>query len=177
MFLAVVMMLSIFSLPALADGYEKYSDNGFTVEIVPNEIAEKELPEDLLAALHSETYNTHGATAPTEKSLWNLSSKEYTFHVKTQKDKNTIYSNYVFTGHDGKITVSFTDYVTDSGKFTFKVYKRGLISTRIYQVDCENGSTKSYDIDIKDADALVYFSFTSTSTTMDIDNGRVVKGK
>ena len=55
MLLALLMALSMLALPVLAEEYNDFTvENGsYTVEIVPTFIVERDLPDNLKAALHS----------------------------------------------------------------------------------------------------------------------------
>lgn len=61
-----------------------------------------------------------GKDVPTE--IHDLSTKSYKFDFITVND-TTMYTSYRFTGHDGKITLTFTENGGGSGKYEVAVCK------------------------------------------------------
>lgn len=179
MLLALLMVLSMLALPVLAEEYSGFTvENGsYTVEIVPTFIVERDLPDNLKAALHSSRTDTYSASKPSFDNIWNLTSDgRYNFTISTQFDKNTIYSNYVFSGHGGKIVGKVYDYVETDGKFEFRLYKTTGLITRICTIKCKNNDSTKISCDIEDSNTLVYFACKSDNTTMDISNSYIEKG-
>ena len=182
MLLALLMALSMLALPVLAEEYNDFTvENGsYTVEIVPTFIVERDLPDNLKAALHSSRTGTCSASKPDFDNIWNLTSNgQYSFKVNTSKYNNTIYSNYVFSGHGGKIKGYIKDYTTKTHKddaFKFKLYKTTGLITKIYSVTCKNGGHASISHDIGDSDTLVYFACVADETTMNIYKSYIEKG-
>lgn len=179
MLLALLVALSMLALPVLAEEYNDFTvENGsYTVEIVPTFIVERDLPDNLKAALHSSRTDTCSASKPDFDNIWNLTSNgKYSFSVSTQFDHNTIYSNYVFSGHGGKIVGKVRDYVKTDGKFEFRLHKTTGLITRIYTVKCKNNDSTKISCDIDDPNTLVYFACKSEDTTMDIANSYIEKG-
>lgn len=153
----LVVLISILSItcPVYAKSVE---NDGFTVETFPNEEIEATLPDYLREALNSEVA-TCGTTKPSASSVYDLTAKgKYNFTVST-KLNTTIYSRYVFTGHDGEVKFYLNDTSTDSGSYKVKIYKKGLVDTTVYtKSNCPHDDVTSFYVSIDDVDAKIYFA-------------------
>lgn len=160
--LAMLLSLSVFAIPVKAE-----NDNGFTVEIVPNAIAEADLPEALKAALNETVISPYGTAVPSGSKIYDLGNGPYSFSAYTKRG-STIYSNYYFIGHDGAIDGCIYDDSTASGSFTFKLYKKGLVTTTVYSKKCYNGEKNDLYCSFNDSNAKVYFAIVGDKSTVDI---------
>lgn len=147
---------------------------GFTVEIVPNEEIEATLPEYLRDALNDEIA-TYGISKPSISNTYDLRNGKYNFSVDTVLE-TTIYSKYVFIGHEGNVKFYINDTSTDSGGYTIKVYKKGLIDTRIYSKTYSHDDAVSFSLSFNDADAKIYFAIVPEGTTRIGSNSYIAKG-
>ncbi len=176
--LALLLSIVLFpgSIPVSAEEI-KASDSlndGITIEIVPNEVIEASLPAYLRDALNDDAV-TYGISRPGSNDIYNLSNGEYYFSVDTVLD-TTIYSKYVFIGHDGKVNFYINDTSTASGDYTVKVYKKGLIDTTIYTRVCDHDASTSFGISFDDAEAKIYFAIIPDGTTRISSNSYIAKG-
>ena len=147
---------------------------GFTVEIVPNEEIEATLPEHLRTALNDDVA-TYGISKPSSSNTYDLRNGKYNFSVDTVLE-TTIYSKYVFIGHEGNVEFYINDTSTDSGGYTLKVFKKGLIDTRIYSKTYNHDDEVSFTVPINDADAKIYFAIVPEGTTRIESNSYIAKG-
>lgn len=133
-----------------------------SIEVISNEEADALLPEYMTAAFdednadHSGNISTYGLSYPSKESKWNLNTKgQYDFSVDTQNSK--IYSDYVFTGHKGSVTVYLDETSSSSGEYTFKLCKRGVINTTIHKYKFSHGVPQTIAMGGFDSDDLIYF--------------------
>ena len=155
--LAVIMIFAILPVSAFAAETPKAPDS---IEVVPNEVAEANLPQDLKDALNSKLV-TCGTSKPSKTH--DLSSEgSYDFTV-TSRLNTTIYSNFIFVGHGGKIHFYFNDTSTDTKGYTVKVYSKGKL-TAIATYSGSDDDTLSFTLSV-DKDAKIYFAVVPKGTT------------
>lgn len=171
-FALVIVTIFSLSIPAFASALEI---EGCSVEIIPNEIIDEQLPAELLAALMENEIMPYGQSAPSSGNTYNLANGAYNFSVST-KLNTTIYSNYVFTGHGGSVSVYLNDTSTASGSYQFKIYKRGLIDTTVYTRTCNHDDTAKFTTNVGDADSKIFFAVVPKGTTYIGENSYIAKG-
>lgn len=157
---SIVSMMVIGASATTADDLE-LSENAhlLSVTVVPNHIADADLPEDLAEALASDSATTYGTTEPSKNNVWDLNSDgTYDFTVNTTND--TVYSNYVFTGHYGKLRFRIVENSGRSGYAVFQVRKRNLWNTTIYNVGIDRGTEKvtefNWNAGLQDDDKIYF---------------------
>ncbi len=168
---AAFVLFSSSAAFACNDSNAKIGENGLvSIEVIPNEEADKLLPECLQEAiglLSEEGVQPYGQDRPETSSTWNLGSKgKFSFSVNTEG--TTIYSPYVFTGHNGSVTVYLNEtYSKSSGKYTFKLYKRNSIfDTTLYTYEFDHGAEQTIEMNNFDKDDLIYISVTPNKKTV-----------
>lgn len=155
--LAVIMIFAILPVSVFAAETPKAPD---FIEVVPNEVAEANLPQDLRDALNSDIV-TYSTSKPSKTH--DLSSEgSYDFNVTSIRN-TTIYSNVVFVGHGGKIHFQFNDTSTDTKGYTVKVYSKSK-STAIATYSGADDDTLSFTLSV-DEDAKIYFAVVPKGTT------------
>lgn len=158
LFLAVIMIFAILPVSAFATETPTAPDS---IEVVPNEVAEANLPQDLKDALNSK-FVTCGTSKPSK--TYDLSSEgTYSFPVDSVLN-TTIYSKYIFVGHNGTLYFSFNDHSNDGNGYTVKVYKKGLVTTTIATYNGADDDTLSFSLSVA-TDAKVYFAVIPKGTT------------
>ena len=141
-----------------------------SIEVIPNEEADKLLPECLQEAIRSlseEGVQPYGQSKPDTSSKWDLGSKgKFNFSVNTEG--TTIYSPYVFTGHNGSVKVYLNEtYSQSSGKYTFKLYKRNsFFDTTLYTYEFDHGTEQTIEMSDFGEDDLIYISVTPNKRTV-----------
>lgn len=158
---ALSLILLGCALPVSANASN--SEEGLvSIEVISNEEADAFLPEYMVEAFAEETedvsgnVSTYGLSYPSKKDKWNLDTEgKYEFSVDTQG--SAIYSDYVFTGHGGSVKVHLNETTSSSGKYTFKLCKRGLINTTIYKYEFSHGLKQTISMNDFDSDDLIYF--------------------
>ncbi len=169
--LAVTIMLLVPTEVKAAD----FNEKDFEVEIYPNTEIEATLPAYLREALNSDAVITpYGTHKPSSNSIHDLNYSRYDFSVTSKLD-STIYSKVVLTGHDGRITFHIHDSSEAAGGYILRVYKKGVIDTRVYKTELAHGEIYDFSVDIKDKDAKIYFSVEAKGTT-NITGSYVMKG-
>ena len=132
-----------------------------SVETVSAEEAEEKLPPEVYQALYGDAFDDeislYGLEEPKTSNQYNLREKgKYYFPVSTKLD--LIYSDYVFTGHSGHLTVFLKETSLGSSNYKFIVYRRGTLyfDTEIDTYEFPRGSEEKGYI-ICNEDDLVYF--------------------
>ena len=122
---------------------------------------EATLPQDLRDALNREIV-TYGTSKPSK--AYDLSSSgTYSFDVDSVLN-TTIYSKYIFIGHNGTLNFSFYDSSDDGKGYTVKVYKKGLTTTTIATYSGADDDTLSFSLSVA-TNAKVYFAVIPNGTT------------
>lgn len=162
---ALLALVLIMSCSTSAFAMETNEDN-YTIEVVPNEEIDAKLPSYLVNALNTEgEVIPYGISKPSSDNVHDLSSGRYDFEVST-KLNTTIYSRYIFTGHEGSVTFYLNDSSTDSGSYTVKVYKRGIFDTVIKtKKNCEHGEVSTFTFSSIDPEAKIFFAIIPDGTT------------
>jgi len=156
--LAIFMIFAILPVSAFAAEKPKAPDS---IEVVPNEVVEATLPQDLRDALNSEIV-TYDQTKPSK--TYDLSSSgTYSFDVDSVFN-TTIYSKRIFIGHNGTLNFSFFDTSTDGKGYKVKVYKKGKIDTTIATYSGADDDSLSFSLSVA-KDAKVYFAVIPKGTT------------
>ena len=91
------------------------------------------------------------------------SQGSYGFTV-TSRLNTTIYSKYIFVGHNGTLDFSFYDSSDDGKGYTVKVYKKGLTTTTIATYSGTDGDSLSFSLSVAE-DAKIYFAVVPKGTT------------
>lgn len=176
MLIVLAMLMTVFPAVSAENSVpadEGFDNDEFTVEVLPNEEVEASLPEYLQDALN-DTITTYGAFKPSSSSVYDLSTGRWDFYVYS-KMNSTIYSRYVFVGHDGAVRIRMYDFSTDSGNYTLKVFKKGLFDTTVYSKVCEHDSLTDVTVDVGDPDAKIYIAVIANGIT-DIQDAFIEKG-
>ncbi len=154
---------------ALASAETQSTEGLVSVEIIPNYIVDAYLPENLREAVAprnmiSNDYSTRGTTVPSADSTWNLTSDgAYSFHVNSSTQ--TIYSNYVFTGHYGSVKVYLDEISSTSGQYTFRLYKRGVFNTVLYKYKFDHGAEQTIEMSSFNSTDKIFFAITPDGLT------------
>lgn len=139
-----------------------------SVEYIPDDSEDMQIPEEVQSAFweatqedNSNTATPYGTGIPKASNKHDLSKSAYYF--KVDSTYSTIYSNYVFTGHGGSVTMNISDASETPGakEFLVKVFVRGWLGTGtlVYQIAL-NRNTQNNRFTVKDLDSddLVYFT-------------------
>lgn len=158
---ALSLILLGCAFPAFANA-SSAKEGLVSIEVISNEEADSLLPEYMTAAFDENNANnvgnisTYALSYPSKENKWNLNQKgQYDFSVETHGSK--IYSDYVFTGHKGSVTVYLDETSSSSGEYTFKLCKRGLVNTTIHKYKFSHGVPQTIAMSGFDSDDLVYF--------------------
>lgn len=156
--LAVIMIFALLPVSTLAAEPQKAPDS---IEVFPNEVIEANLPQYLRDALNNDAV-TYGVSKP--NTTYDLASDgAYDFTV-TSRLNTTIYSKYIFIGHNGTLDFSFYDSSDDGKGYTVKVYKKGTFDTTIATYSGADGDSLSFSVAVA-TDAKVYFAVVPNGTT------------
>lgn len=170
------IMLILFSpYPVNAD---ELTGLDYTVEVIPNEEIEATLPDYLREALNdnNDSVVTRGVFKPDSDNVHNLTTDgKYSFYMESVLE-TTIYSNKVFTGHDGKIKFHIVDTSNDSGGYKVKVYKKGLFDTTVYTANCDGDTISDFTAEFDDVKAKVYFAIIPDGNTKIKSSSYIEKG-
>lgn len=170
-FLTIAAILSM-AIPTFA---KEVSEDDLIVEVIPNEVIEATLPENLRDALNSGIV-PYGTSKPSSSSIHNFEEDGRYYFSVTTKLETTIYSNCVFTGHDGSVKFHIYDSSTDTGGYTVKVFKKGIIDTTVYtKNNCPHGESTDFYVSIDDPDAKIYFAIIPEGRTYIQDNSYIDK--
>lgn len=162
LFCTIVLLLGI-AIPASAaevnvaemnDDLELSSNvELLSVQVLPNEEAEALLLEEISSARNSDVPSVYAI--PTTEI--DLSEGDYDFDGTYS---STFHSKYLFTGHDGKLQFKIFENSENDGDFIFKVYKKGLINTTIYNagVARDDNSTLTFK-DLKTTDKFFFIVY------------------
>lgn len=97
-----------------------------------------------------------GTSAPSSSSVWDLSVKKYPFTCNTTN--TAIYSNYVFSGHNGKVKFNFQiSSSSGDGDFILRVFIKNFWTTKVYDAGVARAIYQSVTVDGFDSDDLIYF--------------------
>lgn len=138
-----------------------------SVEYILDSSDDTQIPEEVqtafLQATQEDEANTavpYGLGIPKASNKHDLSQSAYHFMVDTTY--NVIYSNYVFTGHGGAVTMNIQDASETPGakEFLVKVFVRGWLGTGtlVYQLAINRNSSARFTVRGLDSDDLVYFT-------------------
>ncbi|MCD8147586.1 MAG: hypothetical protein LUD84_09990 [Clostridiales bacterium] len=181
-FLAMIMCFScVASASAVEVQDSSEESDSFTITVIPNEEADQYLPEELLEAIveaetaeDSSDVSVCGTSIPKKSKKWNLTSDErYDFSVSTTY--HTIYSDYVFTGHSGKVKIHLHETGDNGGEYIFYLYKRDGNKTVVMSKTIDQGTTKDYTVDGIGSDDLVYFAIVPTDNVHTILKSSYIK--
>lgn len=132
-----------------------------SIEDIPNEVIEATLPQCLRDALNSDVA-TCGTSKPTD--TYNLTTqKDYNFTV-TSVLNTTIYSKYIFVGHNGTLNFEFYDSSNDGKGYTVKVYQKGFFTTTVATYEGTDGTSLTFPVNVA-SDAKIYFAVIPNGTT------------
>lgn len=97
-----------------------------------------------------------GTSAPSSSSEWDLSSQRYRFTCNTTN--SAIYSNYVFSGHNGKVKFDFQiGSSSGDGDFILRVFIKNFWNTKVYDAGVPRAIYQPVTVGGFDADDLIYF--------------------
>lgn len=176
MMIVLIMLMTVFPAASAENSWpaaESFDNDDFTIEVIPNEEAEANLPEYLKDALN-DNITTYGVFKPSSSSIYDLSTGRWDFWAYS-KMNSTIYSRYVFVGHDGVVRIRMYDFSTDSGNYTLKIFKKGLIDTTVYSKVCAHDSLTDVTVNFGDSDAKIYIAVIANGIT-DIQDAYIEKG-
>ncbi|MBR6095226.1 MAG: hypothetical protein IKP92_09440 [Lachnospiraceae bacterium] len=179
-FLSIVLIIPLtMGLPNIALASNGVHDDGLvSVEVISNAVADSMLPENLYQAVVAENnpgggISPKGLSEPDSNSVWNLNSNgQYNFHVNVTV--GTIYSNYVFTGHGGQVEVHLVENTATSGKYKFRLYKRGIFNTVLYTYQFDHGSVQTISMSSFASDAKIFFEIEPNGYT-NLTNSSYIK--
>lgn len=139
----------------LPDGMELLS-----VEVVPNSIADADLPDNLASAIASfDETSTYGLSKPDKNNVWNLTT-DGAYNFTAESYTQDVYSNYVFTGHNGRVKFRICDSSGEAGYALLQLRVRNFWNTKIYSVGILRGIVEitEYQWDtLIGPDELIYF--------------------
>lgn len=134
LFCTIVLLLGI-AIPASAaevnaaeinDDFELSGNvELISVQVLPNEEAEELLLEEINSIRNGDVPSVYAIP----RDEIDLSTQDYGFDGTYS---STFHSEYLFTGHNGKLQFKIFENSENEGDFIFKVYKKGLINTTIY---------------------------------------------
>ena len=118
--------------------------------------------------------NTRGTSAPNKNSEWDLSSGKYLFTCNT---KNTnIYSNYVFSGHNGKVNFDFyIDSTSGSGDFILRIFIKNFRNTKVYDAGVTRAIYRTVTAEDFEPDDLIYFVIIPDGVSTVLNEGTCIK--
>lgn len=151
-----------------------------SVEIISNSELVKELPSDL--AKNVEYYMkygtlpstvTRGSSAPDEGNQWDLRyDGKYYFEVITSS--TPVFSNYVYTGHDGSVTMYLDEIADSPSKYTFKLYKTERFNTEVFVYDFPHNETQKFELVTFDSDDFIFFSIIPNGTYTELSKSSYI---
>lgn len=154
LFCVIVLLLGI-SIPVSAAEMNadiELSSNVelLSVQVLPNEEADMLILEEINSIRGGDMPSVYAI--PT--TSFDLSTEDYEFDGTYS---STFHSEYLFTGHNGKLQFKIFENSENDGDFIFKVYKKGLFNTTIYNagVARDDNSTLTF----KNLDATDKFFF------------------
>lgn len=137
-----------------------------SVEYIPDDESEGVIPQDVMSAFaNTDRGNSdlvpYGTGIPSGTSTYDLTDEgPYYFRVDTSS--SVIYSNKVFIGHDGAVTMDITEAcgTLTNQEFLVKIFVRGWTGTgTLYgQVAIERNSSGSITVDDLGTNDKVYFT-------------------
>lgn len=135
-----------------------------SLERIPDEQIESLLPEEIQNAIGSaerDNGSTYGVNKPSESNQWDLDS-DGDYHFSANLDIGTIYSNYVFTGHDGNVTFVTQENSGESGFFVITLYaKDGSGYTWHANIQMPRSATNQLGMGNMADNTLFYFGITA----------------
>lgn len=131
-----------------------------SVEVMSNEDAE---------ALFQETINrnrsAYGNRIPT--STYDLSQGDYYFDGTYN---SVFYGDWLFTGHNGSLQFKFFENSYNNGDFILKVFKKGLLTTTVYNAGVSRDANSTVNISTS-ASSKIYFLIDPDGTAVEFTEG------
>lgn len=137
-----------------------------SIEYIPDAESEGVIPQIVMSAFANTDMEDNGIVPygtgiPSGSSTHNLSD-EGAYHFRVDTTNSVIYSNNVFTGHDGAVTLDITEAcgTATSQEFLVKVFVRNWngTGTTVGQVAIQRNSSGSITVDDLGANDKVYFT-------------------
>ena len=127
---------------------------GYADSAIPYEVREK-----LFVGPSLDQVTPYGTGIPSGSSTYDLSNGKYSFGVETEE---LYYSDYVFIGHGGKVTMNIREScgLATSELFLVRIYVRGWLGTGtvVGQLAVERNSGDSLIVDGLSESDKVYFT-------------------
>lgn len=134
-----------------------------SVEYIPDDCEDSSIPDEVMEKLTCDSVQNdvvpYGTSIPSGSSTYDLSSRKYSFGIETD---SLYYSDYVFTGHGGSVTMNIKEScgIATSAEFLVRVFVRKWLGTGtvVGQVAVKRNNSGTLTVDDLSESSKVYFT-------------------
>lgn len=134
-----------------------------SVEYVPDNCENSIIPNEVMEKITCDPVQNdiipYGTSIPSSSSIYDLSEGKYSFGIETE---SLYYSDYVFTGHGGRVTMNIKEScgLATEAEFLVRVFVRSWrgTGTVVGQVAVKRNNSGTLTVDDLSESSKVYFT-------------------